>query len=165
MACILHESLLLTRCSLSLSLSLSLRIILAAFEVLNSVPLISWFPFYYELKVVFLLLLQIPSVNLARVIFDTWLEPFLAGSSPSMSRRLSRLTLLLPIFRPPFPPEHEELIDHTLDEHMSKAAALGGNLVKSGVSYARQRVSGIVAAEVATQVAGTPPSNSNKKQS
>ena len=119
------------------------RIILAAFEVLNSIPLISYVPFYAEAKLLFLLLLQVPSVNLARVIFDTWLEPFLA--------------------------EHEEAIDQTLDEHMKRATALGGDLVKAGVSFARQKVSGVVAAEVQQQIAGegnaSAASKSSKKDS
>jgi len=52
---------------------------------------ISWFPFYYEIKLLFVVWLQFPGVNGAKFIYDTVIAPQLAAKEQDIDKALAEL--------------------------------------------------------------------------
>ncbi|EJD03685.1 uncharacterized protein FOMMEDRAFT_167026 [Fomitiporia mediterranea MF3/22] len=49
---------------------------------------ISWFPFYWELKLLFLLFISLPQVQGSTYIYDTWLSPYLSRNELYLDRQI-----------------------------------------------------------------------------
>ncbi|KAL5533976.1 hypothetical protein ACEPAG_436 [Sanghuangporus baumii] len=61
--------------------------ILMAFEY-SAEALVSWFPFYWELKLLLLLFISLPQLQGSTYVYDTWLAPFLIRNESHIDHQI-----------------------------------------------------------------------------
>jgi len=82
-----------------------------------------WIPFYYELKLIFLLLLQIPQLGLAALLYQQYVRPFLIKNEEKIDNSVEQVKAKV-----------TETAKSVARENINKFAQVGSEFTKAAFS-------------------------------